>query len=267
MENKEQASKKEQANQAALRTVCLSQGTLTYHHTQKKVKNLNLRVKPDGSIHVSSPHKTSLKYVDNFVKSNENFIFRALEKFKNLSKKPKIKLEDSYRIEEGKPLYFMGYAYTVQVRQSLKNEIEVDSETMVFIVNSTYPQNGQKTQEIVDKWIKKQALILFEDLCQTFYPQFEKYQIPWPKIQTRKMKARWGSCNFSKKTVTFAHMLLHAPQPCMEYVVVHELAHLAEPNHSRDFYQIVEDILPDWQARRQLLREFASALQSLRKMS
>ena len=68
------------------------------------------------------------------------------------------------------------------------------------------------------------------------------------------MKARWGSCNYSKKIITFADMLFYAPMPFIEYVVVHEMAHLAEPNHSKSFYNIVEQILPDWKERKQLVK-------------
>ena len=237
-----------------LRTLQLGAETITYYLTKKKIKNLNMRIKSDGSIHVSAPQKTSQKYVDNFVQNNQQFIKNALEKLKDKPQKQKNIFADNHIIKDGKQLYLLGYQYTVNIIESAVNLVEVDQESMQLLVHTTYPQNEHKTQEIVDKWMKKQSIILFAGLCDRFYPQFAKYKISYPEIKTRKMKARWGSCNYSKKIITFADMLFYAPMPFIEYVVVHEMAHLAEPNHSKSFYNIVEQILPDWKERKQLVK-------------
>ncbi len=240
----------------SIRRVIVGDQTITYTHRKKNVKNINLRINVDGSVNISSPHKTSLKYVDKFVERQAEFIFEALEKFQKISQKNEPAIHENHIIQRGKPLYLQGNPYKVNIIHSLKENIEIDNINHQFSIYRTYPQNCQETQKNVDKWIKNYGLTVFTDLCASYYPQLSKHQIPYPKIKTRKMKARWGSCNFSTKTITFADMLIHLPSECIEYVVVHELAHLVVPNHSKDFYRIVEDIMPDWKRRKQLMKDF-----------
>lgn len=243
-------------NQTTLRTVDIDGKVICFNHTRKKVKNINLRIKVDGSVHISSPLNTSLKYVDNFVERQADFIFASLEKFAKLQHKSMGIRLDGSKTDQAEPLYLKGYAYTVKIHPALSNHVELDEEKKILTIYSTYPQNDPKLQGIVDKWIKIYALTVFTELCEIFYPQLSEYQISMPTIKTRKMKSRWGSCHFTKKTITFADMLIHLPSECIAYVVVHELVHLVVPNHSKDFYDLVEEIMPDWKRRRQLMKDF-----------
>lgn len=242
--------------ETSIRTVQVGEETVTYHATKKNVKNINMRIKPDGNIHISSPHHISLEYVDNFVQRNEEFILKALEKFRNTKSNKGNALLDNNIIYHRKTLYLLGYEYIVNITPASTDHIQMDRETKHLNIHTVYPQNEQKIQKNVDKWIKKYGLMMFSSIAKEFYPQFEKYGIPYPEIKTRKMKARWGSCSYSKKIITFADMLLYVPVEFIEYVVVHEFAHLIEPNHSKNFYRIVEEIMPDWKERKQRLKTF-----------
>lgn len=237
------------SNNSVMRSIEVNNEILTYNFTKKNVKNINLRIKGDGSIHISAPHRISVEYVDKFVRRQEKFIFSRLERFKKLREELGGALEESYRIFKRNQLILQGNRYTVEIRSSNKNYIEQDKKSGLIIVNSIYPQNEQKTQEIVDKWIRKEVTTVVTELCFYFYPQFEKYGIPFPEIKVRKMKKRWGSCNYTRKSLIFALMLLQEPRAFIEYVVVHELAHLVEPNHSEAFYEVLSDVMPDWKER------------------
>lgn len=74
-------------------------------------------------------------------------------------------------------------------------------------------------------------------------------------VKINSAKTRWGSCN-RKGDINFTYRLLFAPEELIDYVVVHELAHLKEMNHSPKFWSVVEQTLPDYKARRKRLREF-----------
>ena len=230
--------------------------TITYIHSVKNVKNINLRINVDGSVHISTPPKTSQNYVDKFVERKADFIFEALDKFEKIRENSTEKIEDNHLIKEGKTLYVQGLAYKVKLIYSPFKELRINDINREIIIFSTYPQNHPKNQEIVYKWIKEHALLVFTSLCEKIYPQLSEYQILWPEIKIRKMKSRWGSCNYNKKILTFALMLIHLPTDCIEYVVAHELAHLVVPNHSKDFYKLLEELMPDYKERRQRLRDF-----------
>lgn len=79
--------------------------------------------------------------------------------------------------------------------------------------------------------------------------------VSYNRITIREQKTRWGSCS-SKGNLNFNWKLMLLPREALDYVVVHELAHRREMNHSWRFWRIVEAELPDYQARRQLLKEY-----------
>ena len=83
--------------------------------------------------------------------------------------------------------------------------------------------------------------------------------VTYGRISIREQKTRWGSCS-SAGNLNFNWRLIFAPESVLDYVVVHELAHRKEMNHSRTFYDIVESILPDYRISRRWLRDHGSSL-------
>lgn len=114
-------------------------------------------------------------------------------------------------------------------------------------------------QQLYDTWQKIQAGILCRRISQAYYPVFERLGVAYPNICVRKMRSRWGSCIPGKRKVTFNSLLLEKPLESIEYVVVHEFSHLIHPDHSKAFYEFVEQILPDWKDRKEGLRDSGGA--------
>lgn len=102
----------------------------------------------------------------------------------------------------------------------------------------------------------EQALAAFTAMSDQVFPAFEKVLGgEKPVIKVRDMTSRWGVCHLSKKQLTFALRLYQMPPAAQIYVVVHEYCHFLVPNHSPEFWAQVARILPDWKARRALLRD------------
>lgn len=89
-------------------------------------------------------------------------------------------------------------------------------------------------------------------------PLFEKWEaiigVKANEWGIKAMKTRWGSCNTVKKRIWLNLHLMHKPQICLEYVLVHELVHLLEPSHNKRFYALMTEFMPEWKAHRQLLK-------------
>lgn len=81
----------------------------------------------------------------------------------------------------------------------------------------------------------------------------QQYGFVWKRVAIRNSRSRWGSCS-QKANLNFHYKLLLLPEPLADYVIVHELCHLAELNHSPRFWALVEKVVPDWKARRKALR-------------
>lgn len=100
----------------------------------------------------------------------------------------------------------------------------------------------------------------FSRLLAEQYPLVQPLGVAMPQLKIRKMKSRWGSCHSQKGVITLNSQLMAAPQPCVEYVILHELCHFLQPNHSQRFYALLSRIMPDWAERKKLLNQTPIAL-------
>ena len=107
-------------------------------------------------------------------------------------------------------------------------------------MESKYKNYPYLKSKIID-WYKEKALDILADRVSIYK---EKIAIP-KKISIKTLTARWGSCN-SKGELVFNWKLILAPLPVIDYVVIHELSHLKELNHSKHFWMIVAQIMPDY---------------------
>ncbi len=163
---------------------------------RKKVKNLNMRIRVDGSVYVSAPHYISQKEIQNFINSKSQWIEKNRAQI--LSKPP-----------QQAPIY-----------------------------------------------TKKECLELFTQISDIVFPIFAaRLNRQKPLIKVRDMKTRWGTCNVSKRIITLNMRLAEKPRVAQEYVVLHEYVHFLHPNHGKEFHATMLQLMPDYKARRKLLRE------------
>lgn len=215
----------------------------------KKVKNINLRVKPDRSIHVSMPSSVPVEHADRFVRSKSEFIFAALDKFERY-------VQPSMILQEGETICFLGKPYKIRVQKRSKIQAVLHFDAQEFHIFVKDPSDEKQKKKAVEDWQKFACSEIFPQILDRILPLFEKEGIARPSLRYRKMRSRWGSCLYSKKEITFSTMLIEAPLSAIEYVVVHELAHLIHPDHSKAFHALVESKMPDWKERKALLQRY-----------
>jgi hypothetical protein len=97
---------------------------------------------------------------------------------------------------------------------------------------------------------------VFDELIKETYARFQKYGVPYPQLKIRNMTSRWGSCQPQKGIITLNRQLLKYPRECIEYVVVHEFTHFIHPNHSKQFWDFVTMMMPDWKERKAELARY-----------
>ena len=246
--------------------------TFSYTLIRKNVKNINLRVKPDGSIVVSAHPRVPKNYIDEFVQSQTPFIQKARAR---MEQNTKVAVKQQFLT--GEQISYLGGNLILQVEKADRRFIPIWIEELQNggITNFSRNNHGEAIfrkdgclylytedevytdhkQQLYDSWQKIQTGILCEKLSRQYYPVFEKLGVIYPEIKIRKMRSRWGSCIPQKNKITFNSLLLEKPPESIEYVVVHEFSHFIHPDHSRAFYQFVEQILPDWERRKNGLRE------------
>ena len=238
---------------------------------RKKVKNINLRVKSDGSVVVSADPRVPKAYIDDFVQSKTDFIQKARANLlQNQSDKKQLLFQTGERVpylggflwlftDQADIRYIPGWLEEVQegaiANFSRNGHAEaVFQRGQTLYLYSACLGDAEHNQQLYDSWQKIQAGILCRQLSRRYYPEFEKLGVGFPEIKIRKMSSRWGSCIPGKQKVTFNSLLLEKPLESIEYVVVHEFSHFIHPDHSRAFYDFVARILPDWKNRKEGLR-------------
>ncbi len=205
--------------------------TLEYIFERKAVKNINIRVRRDGSVYVSAPFGVPFEKVEEFILSKADVINNAVCNIKNT---PPF-------LSEGSTLYHLGKSYTVKYTPK-KSVVLTDGEIYV------------PSRSAFEKWEKEKASAVITDVCKKLYPLFEAFCPRFPDIRFRKMVSKWGVCRPTKNEITFNTALVRAPIECIEYVICHEFVHFLHPDHSGRFYDRLSGILPDWKERKKLLK-------------
>lgn len=109
-------------------------------------------------------------------------------------------------------------------------------------------------EAMITAWYRQQAKRVFAERLKVCFPRVEGLKIAYPMLSIRQMKARWGSCTVDGKIILNL-MLIHVPKHLIDYVILHEMCHLVEHNHSGAFYGLLARVLPDWEERRKSLNQ------------
>ena len=229
------------------KTIFLRGKKIEYQLIRKKVKNINLRIKADGSVNVSANNRVSAEYIEKFLSFHEDFILNALKRFE--AKKENTPKPQSYI--DGELVAVLGRKIPLVVVKSNKNGVSFQKEGLMLAVKDT--NNVEMKKKTLESFLRGLCRETVGGLCKKIYPIFEKYNVGYPEIKYRSMVSRWGSCQSQGGILTFNYALVHAPIPCIEYVVMHEFTHFLHPDHSKAFYDRLALFMPDWKERKKVL--------------
>lgn len=234
------------------RTVLLNGRCVEYELSVKQVKNINLRIKPDGSVCVSANRFVPIHMIENFMISRADFILSALERFESRqSNAPQTR-----EYTDGETVTMLGRRLTLRVNEGKKNEVCPFFSDGYITLSVKDASDAELCQRTFKKWQNEICRELITELCRRTYdenPIFEKDGIAFPALHFKTMRTRWGSCNSSGGSLNFNYTLIEAPIECIEYVVMHEFVHFLHPNHSKDFYNTLTALMSDWKVRKEIL--------------
>ena len=232
-----------------IRSMILPRGgyTLTYELERKPVKRLNLRIRRDGTVHLSIPTRTTIAYAEEFLRTREEWILSALARVKERA------LQNPLSEEIGDSLPYLGETLTIAWRSGEKNRLEADIENRRLTITLPDVTDLQGRAAAIDAFQKAETTRLVTELVARYHPIFAARGVPYPaSIRVKHIKSRFGSCAPRNRSLNFAARLCRYPLPFVEYVVVHELCHFLEANHSDRFWAEVERVMPDWRAREKM---------------
>lgn len=204
---------------------------------KKKVKNVTLKVKRDGSIHLTVPEAATDDYIERIIANKKEWIESQLKHFNENYQKPKEK-----EMVSGESFKYLGKNYRLKIIESNEEYVRLYRGYIEIYVKDK--NNTAKKQELLKKWYQEKAKKKFAELVHE-YEQIVKEEVN--NIRVITMQTRWGSCNVESGNINLNLELIKKPRYCIEYVILHELAHLKYPNHSKQFWDYMSVHMPNWE--------------------
>ncbi|APC81697.1 M48 family metallopeptidase [Clostridium botulinum] len=214
---------------------------LQYILKTKKRKTISIKIGKEFIIEVTAPLGTNEYTIEQVLKKEEKWIIKKIKKLKE--------------VENFNGYYYLGELYYLKIKEvrSLYFKLELDSNKFMVYINSGILKEKREViiKDNLEKFYKEKAVKVLKERTD-YYSNILKVA---PKnIVIKNQKTLWGSCS-SKGNINYNYKIVMAPLKILDYIVVHELCHLVHMNHSKDFWQLVESIIPDFKERRNWLKE------------
>ncbi|NPA94074.1 MAG: M48 family metallopeptidase [Thermodesulfobacteria bacterium] len=209
----------------------------------KHIKHMYLRVcAPDGHLLVTAPAEADIGHIRDFVNQKAPWILKRMEM---LIEKAEDKIP---HLSSGQVHQFLGKSYELEIRHASSPWVELKGDSLVLTVPESFPKSAYF--ELLATWYSCQL----EDILVEMLPYWEEqFQVGVEKVTIKIMKSRWGSANARRRRISINLDVIRFEKPCIEYVLVHEMAHFFEPNHGEGFKTLMDEMLPGW---RELDRKF-----------
>lgn len=204
---------------------------------RSKRKTLSLEVNEKAEVIVRAPLKLSDSLIQSFISEKNTWIREKISEAERRKAPEKTYIE-------GETFLYLGRVYSLCYKQGVKGLLFEDK----FYIS---PKNVDKAQKLFQNWYRERAGLIVLNQVE-YYAGLKNLEFGRLKISSAKK--RWGSCS-GKNNLNFSWRLILAPLEILDYVVVHELAHILHKNHSQLFWKYVGEIIPDYKKRRKWLRE------------
>lgn len=210
----------------------------------KKIKNLHLSVSPPaGQVRVTAPFRMDLDDIRSFAVSKLDWIKKQQKK---IQAHPR---EAPLEYAEGEQHWVWGEPYLLRLNPAkTKSSVELTQGQLVMNLRASASRGMRR--DLLNYWYG-------EEIQKAALPLIAKWEavigVKVDRLSVQKMKTKWGSCHYRKRVIRLNSDLARRPAEHLEYVVIHELAHLLEPSHNARFKSLMDRFCPSWrQLRKQL---------------
>jgi len=221
---------------------------ITYSIERSKRKTLELSVLPDLTVVATAPDDASYEDVAEIVMKRASWILKQRDYFKQFVPK-----EPPRQYISGETHRYLGRQYRLKIIESKEITVKLLGKFICIYSDRGNDPSFNKAQ--LYRWYKVHAEEKFTSVIDQCLLKLRKYGIEKPEFTVKKMKSRWGSCDFEKRKIILNTELIKAPSHCIEYVIIHELCHLKYSDHDKQFYRFLTLILPDWKDRKERLEK------------
>ena len=213
---------------------------------RKNMKNIYLKVEKNADVVVSAPPRTP------------NYIIKKLiqENIDEIKLRRNNILTNGYTVKQyvtGEKHIIFGKEFVLEVILGNKNVIKLSDDKIILVIKD----KDQDREQIVTSYLRK---VLYNKALE-FSNKYEKIMgVHAEQLRIKKMKTRWGTCNIEAKRIWINYELVKYPIECLEHIVVHELTHLLETNHTPRFYALLGKYYPNFRENDKLIKEFSKKI-------
>lgn len=217
---------------------CYGKFKYKYKLIRQNRKTFSLTVTPDMSILLKAPIEAEILRIETFLKRKWLWLEKQLRFFKKYERK-------IYKKEylSGESFLYLGRQYTLKVVSGNKNSV-VLSKGILKLISTKKVSSRTHNKTVLEQWYEKRTRIIFNRVYQSSLKKMN-YDFT-PEIVVRNMSKRWGSFLNHKKIILNSR-LIQASTECIDYVICHELCHIKYKNHSKEFFNYLRSVYPDWE--------------------
>lgn len=207
---------------------------------KSKRKTISIIIDGNAELIVRCPLNTSKEYIDKIVAKKSKWIKEKQELIKSRNK-----IYSKKEFIDGEIFMFLGKKYKLHVTNTVQNIDITDSN---ILLPKAYIDNAYSH---IVQWYKNQAMQIILERVKHYSKELD---IKYKSAKISSARTRWGSCS-SNNTLNFTYRLIMAPICVIDYVIVHELIHILQHNHSKHFWDEVKKVMPDYQIHRNWLKD------------
>lgn len=236
------------SNSPIIKSLDFGTRTIKYRLHIDNRKRLRIAVSPHLTVDVYAPVGFTEEEIQKKISAKAPWIAKKLDHLKSFHPLPAPKQYIS-----GETIVYLGRQYRLKVVAGKEAPAKLIGRYLIVQTPRTKIRN--KVKQAVDAWYRTRAKDLLARYLESAYEVACRHGVPEPLLSVRMMKRRWGSCT-AKGRITLNTRLVQVPAHCIEYVIMHELCHLKEGNHSKAFYSLLTRCQPDWRTRKETLDRF-----------
>ena len=222
---------------------------IEYQVVRRPRKTLEIAVEPDASVVVAAPLDASVQAIEAKLRKRAAWVTRQQRYFAQyLPRTPE------RRFVAGETHLYLGRQYRLKVVPHAQECVKLIRGFIV--VQTRRPNCTRVARDLVESWYRVRARTKFEErieACLQLFPEPDTFR---PRgLIVRQIRQRWGSMSPTNRLL-LNRRLIEAPVDAIDYVITHELCHIAEPHHDAGFFELLERVMPDWEQRKQRLERF-----------
>ena len=229
-----------------MQSIQIGKSLINYKTIRTGRKTLGINIDPEKGVIVRSPKSLSDNKIEDMIRKKASWILEKLDRVKEIKPKPTPK-----EYLSGEKLLYIGRRYRIQVEPDDIKKTSIKLYQGHFYIK--YPNHKDRIKSIkpaLEDWYRQHAK-------SKFLERINKYKktlgLEPNNVIIKAQKKRWGSCS-SRNNINLNYRLIMAPMSVIDYIIVHELTHLKYPDHSNEFWNLLETVIPNYEEKQEWLR-------------